>query len=231
MLAALPADGADPIGRQLLQTHRGSAYHNWCSVRRQTDACRNAVPVAADQRVAARMTMGGLTGRIMNIAGIDIAKACIRGDPPRRAQRLRWCRWMIHQLPVRMKGREMQRRVGAEPIHYPGALRFNFTGRVVLAGNEQGSNLEPNLGLMLQVLKRLEDGSELARAEILVKSVGEAFEVDIGGVHVPKKFDPWFGRNITRADSYRLDTPLATSLRHIAISSFWGTNEKSWRGL
>src|SRR5262249_41254476 len=109
MLAALPADGADPIGRQLLQTHRGSAYHNWCSVRRQTDACRNAVPVAADQRVAARMTMGGLTGRIMNIAGIDIAKACIRGDPPRRAQRLRWCRWMIHQLPVRMKGREMQR--------------------------------------------------------------------------------------------------------------------------
>src|SRR5262252_7730680 len=97
---------------------------------------------------------------------------------------------MIHQLPVRMKGREMQRHVGAEPIHYPRTLRFNFTGRVVLARNEQGGNLEPNTSLMLQVLKRLEDGSELAGAEILVKSVGEAFEVDIGCVHVAKEFNP-----------------------------------------
>src|SRR6516225_8144820 len=114
-----------------------------------------------------------------------------------------------------MKGREMQRHVGAEPIHYPGALRFNFTGRVVLARNEQSGDLEPHVGLTLQVLKRLEDGSELAGAEILVKSVGEAFEVDIGGIHVPKKFGPWFGRNITRADSYCLDTPPTTGLRHI----------------
>src|SRR5215813_7266086 len=68
---------------------------------------------------------------------------------------------------------------------------------------------------MLQVLKRLEDGSELAGAEILVKSVGEAFEVDIGCVHVPKKFGPWFGRNIAGTDSYCLDTPPTTGLRHI----------------
>src|SRR6516165_5571442 len=68
---------------------------------------------------------------------------------------------------------------------------------------------------MLQVLKRLEDGSELAGAEILVKSVGEAFEIDVGCVHVPKKFGPWFGRNITRADSYRPNPPLAAGLRYI----------------
>ena len=66
-----------------------------------------------------------------------------------------------------MKRREVERHVGAEPIHYPGALRFNFTGRVVLARNEQSGNLEPHVGLMLQVLERLQDGSELARAEIL----------------------------------------------------------------
>src|SRR5262245_35231305 len=68
---------------------------------------------------------------------------------------------------------------------------------------------------MLQVLKRLEDGSELARAEILVKSVGKAFEVDIGGVHVAKKFGPWLRRNIACAHCHRLNPPLATGLRHI----------------
>ena len=32
MLAALPADGAGPIGQLWLQIHRGSAYHIWRTV-------------------------------------------------------------------------------------------------------------------------------------------------------------------------------------------------------
>ena len=38
MLAASPADGADPIGQPWLQTHHGSAYHTWHIGRPQTDA-------------------------------------------------------------------------------------------------------------------------------------------------------------------------------------------------
>ncbi len=38
MLAALPADDADPIGQPWLQTHHGSAYHTWHIGRLQTDA-------------------------------------------------------------------------------------------------------------------------------------------------------------------------------------------------
>ena len=100
------------------------------SVGRQTP-CRNVVPVAADQHFAARMTTSGLTGWIMNIASIDIPKARIRGDQPRRAQRLRRCRWMIYQLPVRMKGSEMQRHVGgrADPLPRCSPLQFHWASR------------------------------------------------------------------------------------------------------
>src|SRR4029077_17094082 len=91
-------------------------------------------------------------------------------------QRLRRCRRPVHQLPVRMEGREVQRHVGAE-IPHPSTLRFNFGGRVILPRNEQGCNLEPNLGLMLEVLEDLEYGSEFARAKIFVKTLGKAFEV------------------------------------------------------
>ena len=34
------------------------------------------------------------------------------------------------------------------------------------------------------VLKRFEHGTELSRTEIPVESVREAFEVDVGGVHI-----------------------------------------------
>ena len=59
--------------------------------------------------------MRGLAGWIVNIAGVDITKTCVHGDPPRHVQRLRRCRRPVHQLPVRMEGREVQRHVGAEP--------------------------------------------------------------------------------------------------------------------
>ena len=70
--------------------------------------------------------MGRLAGRIVNVAGVNISKACIHSDPPCYAQRLRRCRRPVHQFPIRMEGREVQRHVGAEAIHHPGALRFNF---------------------------------------------------------------------------------------------------------
>ena len=76
------------------------------AVRRQMPR-RDVVPVAADQQGVAAVTMCSLTSRIVDIASIDIAKACIHGDAPRHAQRLHWCRQGVHQLPVRMEGREM----------------------------------------------------------------------------------------------------------------------------
>ena len=72
-----------------------------------------------------------------------------------------------------LKSREVQRHVGAELIPHPGGLRFNFPAGVVLARDEQGCNLEPNVRLMLEVLERLEHGSEFARAKIFVENLGK----------------------------------------------------------
>src|SRR5271166_6321432 len=103
--------------------------------------------------------MAGLASRIVDIASIDVTNTRTHGDPPCYAQRRRWCWQGVHQLPVWTEGSEVQRHVRAEAIHNPGALRFNFGGRVVLAGDEQCGDLEPNVRLVLEVFERLKHGS------------------------------------------------------------------------
>src|SRR5271168_245581 len=68
---------------------------------------------------------------------------------------------------------------------------------------------------MLEVLERLEDGSKLARAEILVKTLCETFKVNVGSIHVPKELNPWLRRDIARAYRHCLDSPLAAGLRDV----------------
>ena len=82
-----------------------------------------------------------------------------------------------------MEGGEMQRHVGAQVLHHPAAERLDLGGRVVLAGDEQRRDLEPDVGFVLEIDERVEHGGELARAQVLVEILGEALEVDIGGVH------------------------------------------------
>src|SRR4029077_14677549 len=112
-----------------------------------------------NEECAARVTVSSLARGIVNIAGIDVMEASIPCDPSRFAQRLGRRRRSVVELPVWMKGREVERHVGPETIHHPGALCFNFGRRVVLSRNEQSGNLKPNIGLMLEVLKRLKYGS------------------------------------------------------------------------
>jgi hypothetical protein len=106
--------------------------------------CRDVIPIATNEEYAARVTVSSLARGIVNIAGIDVMEASIPCDPSRFAQRLGRCRRSIGQFPVWMKGREVERHVGPESIHHPGALRFNFGRRVVLSRDEQRSNLKPN---------------------------------------------------------------------------------------
>jgi hypothetical protein len=87
--------------------------------------------------------------------------------------------------------------------------------QTVLTRNEQRGNLKPNIRLVLEVLERLEHGSEFARAKILIKPFGEAFEVDVGGIHVPKELDSRLRRDVTGTHRHRLDSAAATGLRHI----------------
>jgi len=129
--------------------------------------CRDVIPIAANEDRATRMTVGSLARGVVNIAGIDVMEARIRCDPPCFAQRLGRCRRSVGQLPVRMKGREVERHVGPESIHHPGALCFNFSRRIVLARDEQSGDLKPNVGLMLEIFEGLKYGANLPEQRVL----------------------------------------------------------------
>ena len=51
----------------------------------------------------------------------------------------------------------MERHVGAEPIHDPFRERGNLGRAVIVAGDQQRRDLEPDAGLPLDVLQRLKD--------------------------------------------------------------------------
>ena len=126
--------------------------------------CREFVPVATDQHRATHVTIGGLSFRIVDVSSVHVTNTRLGRDASRPSERFRG-RWRsVHHLPIRMECREMQRHVGAEAIHNPGTLRFNFGRRVVLTGNEQGGDFEPNVGFVFEVFERLKYGCESARA-------------------------------------------------------------------
>src|SRR5262249_5886125 len=94
---------------------------------------REVVPVAPYQPFTACMTIGGLTGGTVNVAGVHVTDARLDGDAPRHPECVRRRRRCVHHLPVRVEGREMQRHIGAEVVHHPAALRFDLRSIVVLA--------------------------------------------------------------------------------------------------
>ena len=78
----------------------------------------------------------------------------------------------------------MHRHVGAEVLDDPGGHRVELGVGVVEARDQQGGDLEPDVGLVLEVLERVEHRAELAAADVAVEVLGEPLEVDVGGVHV-----------------------------------------------
>jgi hypothetical protein len=88
----------------------------------------HVVPIAADQHCIASITVSGLTCGVVNIPCINVMNACIHSYLACPLQRLWWCRRNVSHFPVRMEGGEVQRHIGAEMIHHPGTLRFDFNG-------------------------------------------------------------------------------------------------------
>jgi len=86
-----------------------------------------------------------------------------------------------------MKGREVERHLGAEVLREPLRELVDLGVGIVLAGNEQRRHLEPRTRLLLQVGKRLQHGPELPAADLAVEAFREALQVHVRRVHVPEK--------------------------------------------
>src|SRR5208337_4540233 len=145
---------------------------------------RDLVPVPTDHARPASVAIGALRCLVVNVAGVYMADAHATGNAPRRRERRRRGRRPAEHLPVGMKGREMERHVRTEILENPGAQPLDFGMRVVLAWDQERRDLEPDLGLVLQVGERIEHSAERAGAELLVEGFGEALEVDVGGIDV-----------------------------------------------
>ena len=83
-----------------------------------------------------------------------------------------------------MERGEVQRHVGAEVLDDPARHRVELVVAVVLAGDEQRRDLDPHVGLVHEVLERVEHVAEVRAADVPVEVLGERLEVDVGGVHV-----------------------------------------------
>src|SRR5215471_14112141 len=110
---------------RLKEAMTGSAASDAATVRRQMPP-RDVIPITANQQRPAAVTQSRLPIRIVNVAGIDVAKAGTPRDLSRHPQGCRR-RWRtIRHLPVRVKRREVQRHVWTKMTDQPIARRFNF---------------------------------------------------------------------------------------------------------
>ncbi len=110
---------------------------------------------------------------------------------------------LLHHSPVRMKRGEMYGNVGPELANHPLGQAIQLVVRIVLARDEKCRQLEPDIGLVSDVLDRFEDRLQLPCADIFVESLGEAFEVDIRRVQMSEQLRPWRRRDVAGRHRHR----------------------------
>jgi len=172
---------------------------------------RDLIPAPTDHARPASVAIGALRCLVVNVAGVYVAEAHAAGNVPRRHERRRRGRRPVEHLPVGVEGREMERHVGTEMLEDPGAQRLEVGRRVVLARDQERSDLEPDPSFVLQVGERLEHSTERAGAEFLVEGFREALEVDVGGIDVAIELLSRRIAHVAGGNGDRFDAPRATS--------------------
>ena len=105
----------------------------------------------------------------------------------------------------------MPRYVRADIFHHPLGHFLELLVRVILAGNQQSGDLEPDIGLMLEVLERIEHRLQVPTANLVVELLGEGLEINIRCVHMAIKLFAWLWRHVAGTDRHGLDTAFMTS--------------------
>ena len=100
-----------------------------------------------------------------------------------------------------MEGGEVPRYVRPEILHHPLRHLLKLGFGVVEAGNEQGSDFEPHLRLVLHVDERFQHRLQVRVADLVIKIFGKALQVDVCRIHVAVKLAARLGAN--KACGYR----------------------------
>jgi hypothetical protein len=103
-----------------------------------------------------------------------------------------------------MECAEMNGNFRAEIVDNPFGHCVELIVRIVFSGDEKRRDFEPDIGLVLEIDERFENVVQFPDTKLLVKTIGERFEIDIGGIHVPEKLATWFLANIPGRYGHRL---------------------------
>ena len=106
-----------------------------------------------------------------------------------------------------MKRREVKRNRVTEVFHHPFAEAFGFILVVIFVRYHQIGNLEPNVRFVLEPFERVEHRRKVRKGKLVIKALGERFEVDVGGVDVAINFWTRFGGDVTGGDHHAFDSP------------------------
>ena len=109
----------------------------------------------------------------------------------------------------------MHGRLVAAMIDHPAAQLPQLVRRVIRAGNHQIRQLDPHARLAPQPFDRVEHRLQMRIGDLVVKILGEAFQVDIRGIHELEKRSASGRRNIARCYRNRRDPRLAACPRRV----------------
>ena len=202
-----------PVERLVAAGQRGAAM-TAAAVRGDLEA-QDLVPVANDERPRASGTERGSTFPVVHVAGVDVVEAATQRDRARPRERGRRRPRQVGHLVVGMEGGEMQRHVGPELARDPAALGLDLGVAVVLARDEQRRDLGPHVGLVHQIDERVEDRLQVRTAQLHVELVGEAFEIDVGRVHLRVELAPRIDADVTGSHGDRRDPAGVARIRGI----------------
>ncbi len=114
-----------------------------------------------------------------------------------------------------MKGGEVERHIAPQFTRDPLAHRAQLSIGVVLGRDQQRRNLGPAVGLVHQVLQRVEHGREVRTGEPEVELLGERLQIDIGGVHFRIELAPRFGVDVPRRHGHGLEAARVARVRRV----------------
>ena len=106
----------------------------------------------------------------------------------------------------------MHRHVGSELLHDPLTLRPDLRVRVVATRDEQRGDLEPDVGLALEIHEGVEHRLQVRAGELYVELFGEPLQIDVGRIHLRVELAPRLRVHVARGHRHGLDSPFATGV-------------------
>src|SRR5215475_9578724 len=173
------------------------------------------MPRATNERLAASRAIGCLALIVKNIANIAVFDTCGERDLPGALQGCRGGSWLVRHSEIWMERREVKRHRISQIFENPITELLSFFGSIVLVGDHQICDLEPDVSFILKPLEGIEHRIEVRKCNLVVETLCKGFQIHVGCVDVAINLRPCLGRDVTRCYHHALYTLLPGEARNI----------------